>query len=674
MRHLLRGFATAGRRRHGLMWLLAAVLTATSAVAEVIRIDITSREPFGERVDTKIGPYERIRGVVVYALDPSDESNAGIVDLDLAPTDGQGRVQFYGDFEIIAPVDRAQAQPTVLYVVNNRGRRTWGAEPFFLNRGYVTVSSGWIAEVPVTRDLLRLEAPVALHPSDGIPVVGWVRAELSTDVATDRLPVSNQQAFEPLRGNLAEATLTKRLRESDPPEPIARDAWQLGVGYDRRDAGSGLVKLEMTLAGGFEPGAIYELIYEARGSVVQGTGFAGIRDLVSFLKHDVSEMNPLRDADGIPLAARVVGQGLSQSGRALRMFLYEGFNADEQGRQVFDGVMPTIAGAGQGFFNHRFASPTQAATQHAGHLYPTDLFPFTYGEETDPFTGRTDSLLGRARTTGTVPKVMHLDTSSEYWHRAGALVVTDPLGQRDTELPPDVRVYVFGGAQHSPAAEPSNRGQQPLNPNDYRPLQEALFLAMDQWLTDGTQPPPSVHPRVSDGTLLTWQADTVGWKPLPGVTYPTVIQQPERLDYGKAFDRDRRIDHHPPLRTGERYGVRVPALDADNNERGVLRLPRVAVPVATYTGWNLRHPDIGAPTELLDLNGSRMLFPVTASDRTRTGDPRQAVAERYAGFADYKTRYLAAGEQLAADRYLLLEHLPGLETIAEDQRSLFTGP
>ena len=660
-----------GCRRHAPVWLLAAVLTATPVAAEVIRIDITSREPFGEGVDSKIGPYERIRGVVVYALDPSDEANAQIVDLKLAATDGQGRVQFYGDIEIIAPVDRTQAQSTVLYVVNNRGRRTWGSEPFFLSRGYVTVSSGWIAQVPVAGDRLRLEAPVALEPDDGIPVVGVVRAELSTDVVTDRLPVSNQQAFEPLRGNLDEATLTQRLREADVPEPIAREAWRLGVRYDRQDAGSGLVELEMTLSGGFQPGMIYELIYEARGSVVQGTGFAAMRDLVSFLKHDTSETNPLRNDDGIPLAARVVGQGLSQSGRALRMFVYEGFNADEQGRQVFDGVMPTIAGAGQGFFNHRFASPTRAATQHGGHLYPADLFPFTYGEETDPFTGRTDSLLTRARATGTVPKVMHLDTSSEYWHRAGSLVVTDPLGERDTVLPPGVRVYVFGGAQHSPATGPSGRGQQPPNPNNYRPLQEALFAAMDEWVTDGTEPPPSVHPRVSDGTLLPWVADAVGWTPLPGVTYPTVIQQPEFLNYGEAFDRYRRIDHHPPVRIGKRYGVRVPALDPDNNERGVLRLPRVGVPIATYTGWNLRNPRIGAPTELLDLNGSRIPFPVTAEERTRTQDPRPAVTERYDGFADYKARYLTAGEQLVADRYLLLEHLPGLEAIADDQRSLF---
>ena len=644
---------------------------STPAAAEVIRIDITSREPFGDAVAAKIGPYERLRGRVIYALDPTDDANRRIVDLGLAVTGDEGRVQFYGDIEIIAPVDRAQAQPTVLYVVNNRGRRTWGSEPFFLSRGYVTVSSGWIAQVPVAQGLLRLEAPVAIDPDDGVPVVGLVRAELVTDVVADRLPVSNQLSYEPVSASLGEATLTQRLRETDPPVAIPRDRWRLGARYDGLDEGSGLVELEMMLTGGFEPGVIYELIYEARGSVVQGTGFAAMRDLVSFLKHDRSEMNPLRRSDGAPLSERVIGEGQSQSGRAIRMFLHEGFNVDERGRQVFDGLIPTIAGGGQGFFNHRFASPTRTATQHGGHLYPADVFPFTYGDETNPFTGRTDGLLRRARASRTVPKVMHLDTSSEYRHRSGSLVVTDPLGQRDSALPPEVRVYVFGGAQHGPARGPSDRGQQSPNPNNYRPLQEALFLAMDRWLTDGAEPPPSVHPRVADGTLVHWEADASGWRPLPSVAYPTVIQQPELLDYGTAFERHRRIDRHPPRRTGKRYGVRVPAVDADDNERGVLRLPRVEVPVATYTGWNLRSPAIGAETELLSLTGSRIPFPVTAVERAQTGDPRQAVAERYADFEDYRGRYMAAAQRLAADRYLLPEHLSALEAIALEHRSLF---
>ena len=651
---------------------LCTLAVAAPVDAEVIQVRITSRQPFADDVPDKVGRYERIRGRVVYALDPEHEANRAVVDLELAAQNGEGRVEFYGDFEIIAPLDRSLAQPTVLYDVNNRGRRRWGMQPFFLRHGYVTVWSGWIAQVPPDRSLLRLEAPVALD-EDYVPVTGTVRAEMIGDVATDRLAVSDrgQMAFEPVVEALPRATLTRRLRERDAPELIPRDRWEFILTRGPREEGSGLIQGDVRLEGGFEPGVIHELTYEALGSVVQGAGFAAIRDFVSFLRHDDSSMNPLRDARGRPLAQRVVGEGRSQSGRALRTFLYEGFNADEQGRIVFDGLMPVVAGGGQGFFNHRFASPTRTATEHSGHLYPVDVFPFTYGDETDPFTGRTDSLLRRARASGTAPKVMQLDTSSEYRHRSASLVVTDPTGQRDSEIPGDVRVYVFGGSQHGPATGPSNRGQLPPNPNVYQPFLEALFLAMDRWVTDGTPPPPSMHPRIADGTLAGWKADEAGWTALPGVNYPTAIQQPDFLDYGEEFATKRRIDRHPPVRTGKRYGVGVPALDEDNNEIGVLRMPAVVAPVATYTGWNLRNPTIGAPEALLGLAGGYIAFPRTKAERDASGDPRPSVEERYGSFDEYRARIMRAAAALVAEGYLLDEHLAGVEARAEANRGLF---
>ena len=651
---------------------LCTLAAAAPAGAEVIHLRITSREPFADDVPDKVGRYERIRGRVVYALDPEHEANRAVVDLGLAAQNGEGRVEFYGDFEIIAPLDRSLAQPTVLYDVNNRGRRRWGMQPFFLRHGYVTVWSGWIAQVPPDSSLLRLEAPVALD-EDYVPVTGTVRAEMIGDGATDRLAVSDrrQLAFEPVVAALPQATLTRRLRERDTPEHIPRDQWEFILTRAPREEGSGLIQGDVRLAGGFEPGAIYELTYEALGSVVQGAGFAAIRDFVSFLRHDDSAMNPLRDARGRPLAQRVIGEGRSQSGRALRTFLFEGFNADAQGRIVFDGVMPVVAGGGQGFFNHRFAAPTRTATEHSGHLYPVDVFPFTYGDETDPFTGRTDSLLRRARASGTAPKVMQFDTSSEYWHRSASLVVTDPTGQRGSAIPDDVRVYVFGGSQHGPATGPSNRGQLPPNPNVYQPFLEALFLAMDRWVTEGTPPPPSMHPRIADGTLAGWKADEAGWTALPGVRYPTAIQQPDYLDYGEEFATKRRIDNHPPVRTGKRYGVGIPALDADNNEVGVLRMPAVVVPVATYTGWNLRNPMIGAPDALLPLAGGYIPFPRTRAERDASGDPRPSVEERYGSFEEYRAQIMRAAEALVAEGYLLDEHLDGVEARAEANRGLF---
>lgn len=645
---------------------------AVTASAEVIRLDILSREPV-DAVPGQVGDYERLRGRVVYALDPEHPANRSVVDLGLAADNGEGRVEFYGDIEILAPRDLSLAQPTILYDVNNRGRRLWGTQPFFLRHGYITVWSGWIAQVRPDPDLLRLEAPVALG-EDGVPVTGIVRAEMIAEAPTDRLTISDrgQLAFEPVVNALVDATLTRRARERDAPELIPHDQWEFVLTRRPHEEGSGLIGADLLLDGGFEPGVIYELIYEARGSVVQGAGFAAIRDVVSFLRYDESAMNPLRGRDGRPIARRVIGEGRSQSGRALRMFLYEGFNADEAGRVVFDGAMPVISGGGQGFFNHRFASPTRTATAHSGHLYPVDVFPFAYGDETDPFTGRTDGILRRARAEGVAPKVMHLDTSSEYWHRSASLVVTDPSGVRDAEIPDDVRVYVFGGSQHSPARGPSDRGQLAPNPNVYQPFLETLFLAMDRWVTDGSPPPPGVHPRIADGTLVGWEEDKAGWQALPGVRYPTSIQQPDVVDYGEEFVTKRRIDNHPPLRAGDRYGVRVPAFDDDNNELGVLRMPAVAVPVATYTSWNLRARAIGQPGALLGLAGGIVPFAKTRANREASGDTRRSVEERYGGFDAYLAETMRAAEALAAEGYLLDEHLADIEARARANRPLFS--
>ena len=656
------------------LWLLLLVIFFVSVPvrAEVLQVIVDSRTPFAADVPDKVGPYERIRGRVVYALDPNHKANKSIVDLSRAATNGEGLVEFYADFEIIAPVDKSLAKRTVLYDINNRGRRLWGMQPFFLRHGYVTVSSGWIAEVPLDNRLLRIEAPVALG-EDGVPMVGMVRSELTTDAPTNRLPLASRGAlaYEPVIDSLPKAELMKRRRERDTAELIPRDHWELLMAKGPQEEGSGLIEAVIEMPGGFEPGLLYDLIYEARGSVVQGAGFAAIRDFVSFLKHDGSALNPLRDSSGQPLASRVIGEGRSQSGRALRMFLYEGFNTDEQGRQVFEGVMPVISGGGQGFFNHRFASPTRTANEHTGHLYPVDVFPFTYGEETDPFTNQTDSLLRRSRADGTAPKVMHLDTTSEYWHRSASLVLTDPTGTRDTAMPDDVRVYVFGGSQHGPSSRPSERGQLPPNPNVYQPFLETLFVSMDKWITDGTPPPRSVYPTIGAGTLVPWLAQETGWTALPGVNYPTTIQQPEPVDYGSDFAETRRIDHHPPKRTEDRYGVRVPVLDADNNERGVLRMPAVSVPIATYTGWNLRNPGIGVPEALLGLAGGYLEFPKTERDRVASGDPRRSIEERYADFNDYLEKTMRAADTLILTGYLLEEHRAGIKAVSESHRPLF---
>ncbi|HJT30858.1 MAG TPA: alpha/beta hydrolase domain-containing protein [Pirellulales bacterium] len=663
--------------------LLPLILSCRVLLAEVVSIEVTDRQPyadgrsFGER-----GGYERLRGTVRFAVDPSAQANRQIVDLELAPRNAEGRVEFSADLEIFAPTDLTKARGSLLYEVNNRGNRTalgqfnGGADEFLMREGWIIVFSGWIAETLPGGDRLRLTAPVASE--GGRPIRGLVRAEMTPDQAAERWNIAqwaNQGSYAPSEHGLDKATLTWRLRQKDARVPIPRAQWRLEQKWVEAKGQRGQLPLiEMVLAGGFQPGYIYELIYEAEGPLVQGAGLAGIRDLVACLKYDRSERNPLRLADGAPAARYAHGFGTSQSGRCLRMFLYDGFNADEQGRQVFDGVMPHVAGAGLGFFNHRFASPTRHNSQHDNHLYPADVFPFTYGEAKDPFSGRTDGILRRARASHTAPKVMHTQSSSEYWHRSGSLVHTDPLGQRDAEIPSEVRICTFGGCQHGPGsgvAGPRGNGQLPACPSDYRPFLRALLTALDAWVREGREPPASVYPRIADGTLVDWREPKSGWHALPDVRYPEVIQQPEYLDRGPEFLTHRRTTLQPPVSRGN-YVVLVPGYGKDDNELGTLLLPSVAAPVATFTSWNLRHRSIGAENELLTLSGGYIPFLKSAADRQAAGDPRPALLERYRDFDDYQTQFTTAATRLVEQGYLLAEELPRLRAAAEGNRPLFT--
>ncbi len=662
--------------------LLLIALSATS-FANVTRIEIRERLPFAEgRSFERVGPYQRLLGRVHFAVDPKAAANRRVIDLDLAPTNAEGLVEFRADLEILAPVDLGKANGTLLYGVNNRGNRraldyfNTGADHFLMRAGYIVVWSGWIAELQPGGKRLRLEVPTACD-AQGRPITGMVRTEMTPDRATDRLKIAGGNThggYPPTERGLKTATLSHRLLQTDPRVPIPRSEWRLETKPVRVQGELRTLPIvELVMPARFQPGYIYELIYEAEGSLVHGLSLASIRDLVSFLRHDTSDKNPIRSGDGTSAAKRTLGWGISQSGRCLRQLLYDGFNADEQGRIVFDGLIPHVAGGGLGFFNHRFASPTRYNTQHADHDYPCDVFPFTYGPETDPFTGRKEGILDRASVSKTVPKVMHIQTSAEYWHRSGSLVHTDPLGKRDAQIPPEVRIYAIGGAQHGAGRDVPGKvtnAQLPANPTDYRPLLRGLLTAMDEWVRDGTEPPASRYPRIADGTLVGWRESESGWRALPGVRYPQVIQQPSFRDYGPYFLSKRQITQHPPIPRGD-YRVLVPQYGPDDNELGMLLLPSVSVPVATLTGWNLRNPKIGAPSELMRLQGAYIPFPRTTTERQEAGDPRPALLERHHDFEGYLKEYEAAARRLVEERYLLAEDVVMLVQRARKNYKLF---
>lgn len=669
-----------------LAFVFAAAATA-SLRAEVTRWEIKSREPYAEGKSLgDRGPYERWKGVVHFALDPDAAPNSMIVDLKLAPRNGEGKVEFWSEFEMLVPKDRTKANGALLYEVNNRGNKTapnmfnTNADEFLCRQGFVVLWSGWIAEVLPDDERLNMRAPI---PSENArPLRGVVRQELIVDKLTPRASLAHrgiQGSYRPYAARSRPmgpfpATVTMRQREGDPRTPVPRGQFQLFVKevYEGTDPWP-LPIVELQVAEGMKPGWIYEVVYQAEGSVVQGVGLAGIRDILSALKLDPPEINPLRRDDKKPVIDRVIGFGTSQSGRCLRHFLWEGFNSDEQGRKVFDGVISHVAGGGLGSFNHRFASPTRTNGQHDEHLFPADFFPFTYGDEKDPFSGKEDGILRRARQSSTLPKVFHTQSSSEYWHRSGSLVHTDPLGKKDAEIPSEVRLYTFGGTQHGPGSgTPSAKGggKLPSNPADYRPLMRGLLMAMNAWIKDGTEPPPSVYPRIADGTLVDWQKPASGWPDVPGVDYPQVIQQPPHVYRGPDWETKRIAATEPPEVRGH-YIVKVPAIGPDGNEHGTLNLPAISVPVASYTSWNLRDASIGAEGELLSLQGGYVLFARTKVERETAKDPRPSLEELYKGYDDYEHKYLAAAEKLVEQRYMLAEDLQRLKTLCEKFKPTF---
>lgn len=653
--------------------------------SEVTRLEILRRDPFmGDTSFGAVGTYERLSGRVYFSAEPESPCNIQIVDLIRAPRNPQGRVEWSSDFYMLKPVDLERGNAALFYEVNNRGNKlalSWfndapgnfpehAGNAFFMRRGFTILWSGWIGEVLPGNGRLTMLVPVARDGDEEI--IGPVRCEMAPDAPAERLNIAHFEgmgSYEPTERGAREAILTWRLREADPRVPIHRSQFEWCI---TRPPGAALPRVELQLRGGFQPGCLYELIYEAKNPIVQGLGLAGIRDLVSFFRYSDASINPLAGRDGCPAIRHTYAFGASQSGRCLRQFLYQGFNADAHGRKVFDGVIPHVSGAGLGSFNHRFASPTRHNTQHDNHAYPADVFPFAYSETKDPATGRIDGLLHRAQAQGVVPRIFHTQTSAEYWSRSASLAHTDPSGREDLPLQDEVRFYVFGGAQHGPGTDPPRPGlgQQLSNPVDYRPFLRALLMALDAWIRESTSPPPSMYPTFSEGTLRNWDHEAVGFPPIPGVRYPTVIQQPSSWDFGPRFIDEGIMTIHPP-KAGLAYGVRVPGCDEDGNELGTLRLPRVAVPLGTYTGWSLRSAAAGAENELISLNGSFIPFPKNASEREERGDPRSSVLERYTSFSEYKSRYLNAVEDLQERRFLLPEDATLLNDRVERFRSAF---
>src|SRR4029077_14226273 len=338
----------------------------------------------------------------------------------------------------------------------------------------------------------------------------------------------------------------------------------------------------------YDQGAAFEFVFPAKDPIVEGLGFAATRDVISFLKHDTSTQNPVRNA-----IQWALGRGDSESGRYLKGFLYWGFNADENGQIVFDGMNPHISGAHAIAANDRFGDANATGRSYQRHLSAKMEFPFTYAVRTDQFTHVTDGILKRCLASNTCPKIMHTDSGNEPYLKPVSLVTTDGGGNRDTPtdlvLPSNVRVYTIGSTQHGPASSasttPSGVCQQPANPNQWARYVKALGIALDDWVTAAVPPPRSRYARVDDGTLVPTLPQAGQFPFIPGVTYTGWYNPVDVLD--------KRVLPNLPL-PGESYTILVPKTDADGNDFSGIRTLDVQVPIATYTGWALRRAPFAA--------------------------------------------------------------------------------
>jgi hypothetical protein len=623
----------------------------------VTRLEITRREPFAH-------DYERIDGIVHFAVDPSHPANATIVDLDRAARDPSGQVRFWADFCLLQPLRAERANRRLLYYVVNRGRlnlpfcRTApqpeptdqldAGDGFLLRHGWTIAMCGWQWDVDRRPGLLGLEPPQALETVGGQarPIQGQVAVRFQpNEPHPDQL--LSHMPLHPPPGRLSyahkpypaadvddpAAVLTVRETFTGPPTVVPRARWR----FARQEGGRVVADdTRVWLEGGFQPGKVYEVVYRTRICPVVGTGLLAVRDCASFLRYDPAS----------PAAGRIdhaYGFGVSQCGRFLRQYLLDAVNLDEAGRPAYDGLLPDVAGARRGQFNHRYAQPSDPHAPGFAHLPP-----FLTGE-----------LIAKQRARGGLPKVIEINTSSEYWRSDCSLIHTDEAGTRDVEPPAEVRIYHFAGTRHGsgtlPMADASPTGARAANELtvvDYSPLLRAALVSLDRWVSEGVGPPPSVFPRFADGTavprevVLDKLAAVPGVVPLDRDALPTL----RRVDLGeRAADGVGRF----PAELGAPFPSFVSDVDADGNEVAGIRLPDLTVPVGTHTGWVARHPSTGGEGQLLDMMGFTIPLPATPGQRQRAADPRPAIAERYRDRDDYLARVRAAADALVERRFLL---------------------
>lgn len=628
---------------------MATALYPAPAAAEVVRVEISSREVVSKAPQhARSGAYEVIRGVIHFEVDPDNPANGRIVDLRLAPRNDRGRVEFSADFELHKPVDPNRGNRRLMYFVNNRGHKignhhfnTEMGRNWLYSEGWSYLWCGWNVDVIEDDDRFNIRVPVV--SDNGKTITGKIYNEILS-YANEPVPsmpfVWGGSIAYPAAGlDNATATLTMRRYRWEDPVEVPRDQWAFARFEDGEvipDPRSLYVK------DGIRQGWLYDLVYIGKDPKVTGLGMAAIRDIVSFFKFEEADQAGIAN----PLSSFVdhaYAWGHSQSGRLLNHFVYQDFNGDEKERKVFDGLIANCPGGGKGLFNSRFAQITRHGSHLEDLLYPIDFFPFATVEQHDPVTGENGDSFALARASGYLPKMFFVNTTTDYWTRAASLLHTDTEGAHDAGIDPEARIYFIAGRTHIDARTGI--------------IGRALLIALDAWVSEGVAPPESVVPRIGDGTLVELDAYLEGFPDIPDLLFPPSFYRPYRLDMGPRWQSQGIADNAPP-KIGPTFVTLVPQVDATGNEIAGIKLPEVAAPIATFTGWRMRNP---AYSESLGRNrGSILPLPNNDDAGKKKGDPRPSVKELYPTQADYMLEVTKNLIDLYRKRLLLGEDLARL--------------
>jgi hypothetical protein len=645
-----------------LLFILLAGSFVLPCRAEVVRIEVKTRaDVLAGKAFGSAGAFEKLSGKIYFAIDPGNSSNRIIADVDKAPKNAAGKVEFSSDFYMIKPKDLSRGNGTLLYEVSNRGNKgmlgffdfaSGSADPqnatdfgdgFLLEQGFTLFWVGWQFDAPNRDGLLRTYVPSA-HDADGRSIQGLVRSDFSTTQKTTDASLSDTTTYSVVDPKDPSNVLTVRESVEGARRVIPRDQWEFNARHDG-----------IQMAQGFEPGKIYEVVYKSQDPPIAGLGAAAVRDAISKLKYgSAMELSINQGA-----VKRAISFGISQSGRFLRTYLYYGFNEDESHRKVFDGVMSHVAGGGRGSFDNRFALPSRTAGPFSSFFYPVDIFPFTDVEQLDPESGLRDGLLTHNMKSQFMPKVMYTNSSHEYWGRAASLYTTTVDGKEDAPMMANVRAYLYTGGSHGVAAFPPTRGagQQLNDPLDYRWAARKLLVSLNRWIADGVEPPASAYPRISNATLVT--PEKLKFPRIPNLTAPgtTNIHKAYRVDYGPDFVAKGIISQEPP-KVKSAFPMLVPQVDADGNDIPGIRMPEIAAPLATFLGWNFYNERSGPTQELVSLTGSMIPFARTRAERERANDPRPSIEERYKNRDEYLELITRSANELVTKGYLNKEDVP----------------